>query len=97
MLSAVKMEGHEAPDWSGFYSEEVGELSTRTRPEQKKKKALKVGDDKVCEKASYQKYGPIKITNTSQGCYNYVCCFYVLFHSSILFQIRQKKHRNIFN
>ncbi|XP_068457223.1 hepatocyte nuclear factor 3-alpha [Clinocottus analis] len=23
MLGAVKMEGHEAPDWSGFYSEEV--------------------------------------------------------------------------
>lgn len=49
MLSAVKMEGHEAPDWSGFYSEEVGELSTQTRPEQK---AQKVADDKVCEKVS---------------------------------------------
>lgn len=24
MLGAVKMEGHEAPDWSGYYSEEVG-------------------------------------------------------------------------
>lgn len=35
MLSAVKMEGHEAPDWSGFYSEEVGELQDRTRPKQK--------------------------------------------------------------
>lgn len=57
MLSAVKMEGHEAPDWSGFYSEEVGELSTQTRPEQK---ARKVGDDKVCEKAKYQKYLTIK-------------------------------------
>lgn len=33
MLSAVKMEGHEAPDWSGFYSEEVGEPQQRTRPE----------------------------------------------------------------
>lgn len=24
MLGTVKMEGHEAPDWSGYYSEEVG-------------------------------------------------------------------------
>lgn len=31
MLSAVKMEGHEAPDWSGFYSEEVGQLCTLYR------------------------------------------------------------------
>lgn len=52
MLSAVKMEGHEAPDWSGFYSEEVGELWTQTRPEQK---AHKVGADKVCEKVSDRK------------------------------------------
>lgn len=26
MLGAVKMEGHEAPDWSGYYSEEVGHI-----------------------------------------------------------------------
>lgn len=24
MLGTVKMEGHEAPDWSGYYNEEVG-------------------------------------------------------------------------
>ncbi|CAF89624.1 unnamed protein product [Tetraodon nigroviridis] len=46
MLSAVKMEGHEAPDWSGFYSEEVG--GRRLRPLQEKDQ--KVGDDKVCVK-----------------------------------------------
>lgn len=47
MLSAVKMEGHEAPDWSGFYSEEVGELQHRTRPELQ---PAKVWGDKVFEK-----------------------------------------------
>lgn len=52
MLSAVKMEGHEAPDWSGFYSEEVGELWTPSRPEPK---PAKVGADKVYEKVSDRK------------------------------------------